>query len=87
MKQAEASRRYKLFGHFIRVGRLKTGLYQKDVAAMLGLSQAYYSQIEAGTRQVNLTMAMDICTVLKLDLNDFLLMNRPNRRQEKPHTE
>lgn len=59
------------FGMFIRDGRLKKNLLQKNVAATLNISQVYYSYIENGSRNVDLPLALEICRVLDLDLNDF----------------
>jgi transcriptional regulator with XRE-family HTH domain len=59
------------FGMFIRDGRVKKGLLQKEVAAKLNISQVYYSYIENGSRNVDFPLALEICRVLELDLNDF----------------
>jgi transcriptional regulator with XRE-family HTH domain len=59
------------FGMFIRDGRVKKSLLQKEVAAKLNISQVYYSYIENGSRNVDLPLALEICRVLELDLNDF----------------
>ena len=59
------------FGMFIRDGRLKKNLLQKEVAAKLNISQVYYSYIENGSRNVDFPLALEICRVLELDLNDF----------------
>jgi transcriptional regulator with XRE-family HTH domain len=59
------------FGMFIRYGRVKKGLLQKEVAAKLNISQVYYSYIENGSRNVDFPLALEICRVLELDLNDF----------------
>lgn len=60
------------FGAFIRGPRERTGLYQREVAEMLGITQAYYSQIENGVRDVDLDLAIAICKILKLDILDFV---------------
>lgn len=83
MKKLEEDRTNKLFGHFIKVGRLKTGLYQREVASLVGLSQAYYSQIESGTKQISLPLALNICSVLDLNFDDFLKTVRPAPRRKK----
>lgn len=59
------------FGAFIREARERQGLLQADVAEKLGVSRAYYCFIEAGKRDIYFAMAMDICRVLKLNINDF----------------
>lgn len=60
------------FGKFVRDKREKTNLYQTDMAKQLGITQAYYSNIERGTRNVDLVLALKICQILNLDLNDYI---------------
>lgn len=74
---------YKLFGLFIKRERVRKELYQREVAERLGISQAYYSQLESGVRQVDLSMALNICGLLDIDFNDFLLFLKENKK--KPH--
>lgn len=60
------------FGWFIKKGRLARGMSQTDVAEKLNINQSYYSRIEAGDRNVDLSLAIGICSVLNLDMNTFL---------------
>lgn len=60
------------FGKFIREKREKTNLYQTDMAKLLGISQVYYSHIERGLRNVDLVLALKICQILNLDLNEYI---------------
>ena len=60
------------FGVFIRDGREARGMTQREVAPLLGVSQGYYGQIELGIRHVDFVMAMRICQILELDINDFI---------------
>ena len=60
------------YGRFIRAKRENIGLSQGEVAEELGISTNYYSLIERGRRNVDLVMAMRICSVLKLNLSDFI---------------
>lgn len=60
------------FGNFIKEGREKLDLYQSQVATMIGISQPYYSAIERGDRNVDLVLALKICSVLSLDLNNYI---------------
>ena len=62
----------KEFGKYIKSGREKLCLYQNQVAEQLGLSQQYYSKIENGIRNVDFVLALKICNLLKLDINDFI---------------
>lgn len=60
------------FGSFIKEGREKQDLYQSQVATMIGISQPYYSAIERGERNVDLVLALKLCSALHLDLNDYI---------------
>lgn len=60
------------FGEFIRNGRLTKNLYQKDVAEHLNITQAYYSCLENGQRNIDLGLAVKICSFLDLDLGTFI---------------
>ena len=72
MKKIENSECLTDFGKFIRDKRESLNMYQTDVAAAAGISQSYYSHIESGMRNVDLVLAMKICQVLKLNLNDYI---------------
>ena len=48
------------------------GLLQADVAEKLGVSWSYYGHIESGNREIYFTLAINICRVLDLDMNDFM---------------
>lgn len=60
------------FGKFIKEGRERKKLYQEHIASSLNISQAYYSLIEKGERNVDLFLAMRICQILELDLQDYI---------------
>lgn len=60
------------FGRFVREARERKGLYQADIAEQLGVSRSYYTMIEAGNREIYFTLAINICRVLDLDVNDFV---------------
>jgi transcriptional regulator with XRE-family HTH domain len=62
----------KEFGLFIREAREAKGLYQAEIAEQLGVSRAYYTHIEAGNREIYFTLALNICQVLNLNMNDFM---------------
>ena len=72
MKIIENSECLIAFGDYIRKARDKTGLSQYEVAEQLGITQAYYSQIESGKRNVDLVLAMKICAVLGIGLQDYI---------------
>lgn len=62
------------FGRFIREAREMKGLLQADVAEKLGVSRSYYGHIESGNREIYFTLAINICRVLDLDMNEFMKM-------------
>jgi transcriptional regulator with XRE-family HTH domain len=59
------------FGDFIRYKRENLGLTQGEVALLAGTTQGYLSKVEKGSREPTLTLALKLCEVLKLDINDF----------------
>ena len=61
-------------GRFIREAHEMKGLLQADVAEKLGVSRSYYGHIESGNREINFTLAINICRVLNLDISDFMKM-------------
>ena len=62
----------KEFGVFVRIRREDMGFYQADVAQKIGVTRGYYAHIEAGSREIYLSLALKICRVLKLNLRDFV---------------
>ena len=60
------------FGTFIREAREQKGLYQADVAEKIGVSRSYYAFIENGKRDIYFTLAVNLCRVLDLNINDFM---------------
>ena len=63
------------FGDFIRAGREAKKLFQAQIAEEVGITQAYYSQIESGKRNPDLRTAIQICNVLGLDIHRFISDN------------
>lgn len=59
------------FGDFIKSARIGKGLRQRDVAERAGVEQAYLSKVERDEREPSLSIALRICDVLGLDINDF----------------
>lgn len=86
MKKIENSECLIGFGKFIKEGREKRDMLQSEVATLVGITQPYYSMIERGldvgqtgsktgkkfTRSLDLVLALKICQVLRLDINDFI---------------
>ena len=62
----------KVFGRYIKSARERQGLYQRQMADLVGVSQQYYSKIENGVRNVDFAVAIRICKVLRLDISDFI---------------
>ncbi len=65
-----------LFGKFVRQGRMEQKINQKDLANQLGMDQSYLCRLERGNRNVDLELAIKICSFLKLDLNEFIKASR-----------
>lgn len=59
------------FGEFVKSARLRLSLTQNDVAEKVGVNQGYISRVEVGEREPTLTVALKLCEVLGLDINDF----------------
>lgn len=72
MKTIEKEKVTSEFGQYIREARERKGLYQSFVAEQLNVSRSYYTMIEKGQREIYFTMAINICRVLDLDINDFV---------------
>ena len=72
MKQINNSECLNDFGQYIRTERERQKIYQTEMAQMLGISQAYYSMIEQGKREIDLVLAIRLCSILKLSLQDFV---------------
>lgn len=72
MKKIENSECLVGFGKFIKQGREKRDMFQSEVAMEVGISQAYYSYLERGEREIDFVLALKICQVLHLDISDFI---------------
>jgi transcriptional regulator with XRE-family HTH domain len=62
------------FGNFIRTKRIELNLTQQEVADRSGTTQGYLSKIEKGLKEPTLSVALALCDVLKLDINEFAKM-------------
>ena len=56
----------------LREQRLEAGLTQTQVSSELGRSQSFMSDVERGTRRLDLVELRDLCAVLKTDLVTFV---------------
>lgn len=59
------------FGEFVQSGRLRLNLTQEEVASKAGVNQGYLSRVESGEREPTVSIALKLCDVLNLDINDF----------------
>lgn len=59
-------------GSLIKEARLKKKLRQKDLANMVGISQAYLSFVEDGKRVMDIFQTMTICGILKINLTKLI---------------
>lgn len=59
------------FGQFIQARRTQLNLTQDEVAVRAGTTQGYLSKVEKGQREPTLTLALKLCEVLGLDINDY----------------
>lgn len=60
------------FGYFIKSARIEKNMTQREVAEKAKIEQAYLSKIERGVREPTLNVALRLCSVLNLDINDFV---------------
>jgi transcriptional regulator with XRE-family HTH domain len=72
MAQLNSDMTVRAFGVFVRQAREKQELKQSEVATAVGITQSYYSNIEAGKREISVTLALNICDALGLDFNSFI---------------
>jgi transcriptional regulator with XRE-family HTH domain len=72
MKNIENSECLVGFGQFLKEARLKRDMYQREVAQLAGIAQEYYSLIERGKRNVDFILAVTLCKILRVDINDFI---------------
>ena len=56
----------------LRAARLAAGLHQTDVAALLERTQSFVSDVENGSRRLDLIELRDVCRVLEVDFLEFV---------------
>jgi len=61
------------FGEKIKILRTRRKLKQDDIAAVLNMSRAQVSNLEAGRRNVNLKQLEKLCEYFKVDITYFML--------------
>lgn len=72
MAQLDKTTTIKAFGVFIKQAREKQDLRQLDIANKVGIAQPYYCNIEAGNREISMTLALNICDALGVEFNSFI---------------
>ena len=72
MKKIDNSECLISFGEYIREAREMCGLTQGDVSSMLNITQSYYSKLENGKKNIDLVLAMKICSLLKINMKNFI---------------
>lgn len=72
MNVDEKTKFNRAFGRYVKETRVSKGILQADICRFVGLSQSYYSQLESGTRNVDLQVAFKICRYLNLNLSEFM---------------
>ena len=76
MKDSDPKEIAREFGEFIKNARSNKSLTQAEVAKALGISQSYYHFLENGDRNIDLSLALNLCRYLDIDLNEFVQSTR-----------
>ena len=71
-KAAEAHRKSKKVRERIVELRKERGLTATQMAKRMGLSRPFYSQLEVGTRRMDLVYLLMICSILKVEPGKLL---------------
>lgn len=75
--QANSNDIWKKRGNLIRSARISKGLYQKDVAKVIGVKSNTFAQYEYGIRKIDIDTAIELCQFLDIKLSLFFcLQNR-----------
>jgi len=69
--------------------RIEKGLYQKDVAQAAGVTRAFYTQVENGSRVPSIAVAKLMADVLGMTLDEFFRVlevpvNLPRKVRKNP---
>ncbi|WP_165493852.1 helix-turn-helix transcriptional regulator [Azotobacter chroococcum] len=62
---------YKDDGETLKTARLRKGLSQKQLAALIGTSQPHIANLESGRVEPNISTAQKLCKVLNLRFGDI----------------
>ncbi len=68
--------------------RIEKGLYQKDVARAAGVTRAFYTQVENGSRVPSIAVAKLMADVLGMTLDEFFrVLEVPDRNLPEAATQ
>lgn len=70
------------FGKYIRQHRIEQKLSQAEVASSARISQNYLSELERGTKDPALSIAIRICGALNTSIEAFLQHSQEPRLEE-----
>ena len=63
---------YAILLELLREQRTKAGITQVQASKALGRSQSFISDVERGSRRLDLVQLRDLCHVLEIDLVDLV---------------
>ncbi|MDF3161696.1 helix-turn-helix transcriptional regulator [Pseudomonas proteolytica] len=63
---------YDVFLKLLKARRIKAGLTQAECSSALGRPQSFISDVERGTRRLDIIQIHDLCKVLKCDLVELI---------------
>ena len=72
MKLLDSKECHIAFGKYIKDIRERKGINQTEIAEKLGVSQPYLSYLERGERDVDLSLALNLCDAVGTDIRDFI---------------
>ncbi|MFS1290233.1 helix-turn-helix domain-containing protein [Pseudomonas piscis] len=72
MTKAIYRKEHELFLSLLKKRRIAAGLTQAQCSSALNRPQSFMSDVERGTRRLDIVQISDLCTVLKCDLVDLV---------------
>jgi transcriptional regulator with XRE-family HTH domain len=63
---------YEVFLTLLKARRIKAGLTQVECSSALGRPQSFISDVERGTRRLDIIQIHDLCNVLGCDLVELI---------------
>lgn len=77
---------YQVFLALLRQKRADAGLTQTECSDSLGKSQSFISDVERGSRRLDLLQLRDICLLLNISLTDFVAEFERRLAPERPRS-